>query len=337
MFNKREYSFDILRVISMFMVVVIHVSNVYSRNYGTISNLSYLFSLIFNTICRISVPIFLMISGALLLDKKYNKVKFKKRISKYIMLIAAWDVIYLIWEFFYLGITYNNIYILLIKPLRAHLWFLYTILVLYLAQPLAKKILEKASKNMKITLFIGWIFIAICSYINSFFASIISIFIYLGYFILGKYLYNFIQNTINKNNKRRFIKKINILGTILIIICFCISIILNYYFSLKYNMFYNAFFAYRSPFIMISSILFFIIVVLNLSNVKENKLIILLSNISLGVYLIHGIFLDIVKTFFNNNLNSSIGIPIYSIIIFICSVVSVYYLSKFKTLKKILQ
>ena len=71
--SKREYSFDILRVISMCMVIIIHVSNVYSRSYGIISNKSFLFSLIFNTISRISVPIFLMISGALLLERDFNK------------------------------------------------------------------------------------------------------------------------------------------------------------------------------------------------------------------------------------------------------------------------
>lgn len=71
--SKREYSFDILRVISMCMVIIIHVSNVYSRSYGIISNQSFLFSLIFNTISRISVPIFLMISGALLLERDFNK------------------------------------------------------------------------------------------------------------------------------------------------------------------------------------------------------------------------------------------------------------------------
>ena len=76
--EKREYAFDLLRVISMFMVIVVHVSNVYSRSYGIISNQNFLYSLIYNTISRISVPIFLMISGALLLDRKFDKKKYRK-------------------------------------------------------------------------------------------------------------------------------------------------------------------------------------------------------------------------------------------------------------------
>ena len=139
--NKREYSFDILRVLAMIMVITIHVSNVYSRSFGIISNKSFIISLIFNTISRISVPIFLMISGALLLDREFNINKYLKRLLKFIILIIVWDIIYLIWEYYYLGITYNNLYRLLFTPYRAHLWFLYTILLLYAVQPLLRIVL----------------------------------------------------------------------------------------------------------------------------------------------------------------------------------------------------
>ena len=58
------------------MVIIIHIANVYCRSFGMISTKSYLISLIFNTICRVSVPIFFMISGTLLLDREFNKSKF---------------------------------------------------------------------------------------------------------------------------------------------------------------------------------------------------------------------------------------------------------------------
>ena len=93
---KREYAFDILRVIAMIMVITVHVSNVYSRSFGIISNNAFLVSLVFNTISRISVPIFLMISGALLLDREFNKEKYLKRLIKFIILIIVWDIVYLI-------------------------------------------------------------------------------------------------------------------------------------------------------------------------------------------------------------------------------------------------
>lgn len=327
--QKKEYSFDILRVIAMFMVVVIHVSNVYSRNFGNISNSSFFYSLIYNTICRISVPIFFMISGALLLDRKFDKNKYKKRILKYIILIAAWDIIYLIWEYFYLDIKYDKLYMLIFKEYRAHLWFLYTILIIYLLQPILKKILDKCNKYIKAFLLCVWFLLGIISMFNSFIANYFVTLIYIGYFIIGKYIYDFV--------KKKDLKKYSILFVVIIIVCFIVSIILNYLYSIKYNMFYNKFFAYRTPFIIISSILFFIIVISNYKKETLNKVLLGLSKFSLGVYLIHGIFLDIVKTYMNNNLSSIVGIPLYSIIIFILSIISVYLLCKIKLFRKILQ
>ena len=102
--KEREYSFDILRVIAMIMVIVIHVSNVYTRSFNFIDSTSYLIALIFNTISRVSVPIFFMISGALLLDRKFELKKYKKRVLKILLLIVVWDILYLIWEYLFLGI-----------------------------------------------------------------------------------------------------------------------------------------------------------------------------------------------------------------------------------------
>ena len=321
--NNRELAFDILRVIAMCMVVVIHVSNVYSRSFGIISNKSFLVSLGFNTISRVSVPIFLMISGALLVDRSFNKNKYFKRIIKYLILIIVWDIIYLLWEYFYLGITYNKLYMLIIEPYRAHLWFLYTILTLYIIQPLLKLILDKSSKTIKILLLLIWFILSTLSLVNYNIASIFTIFSYIGFFIIGKYLYDYIK----KNN----LKKYNLLFILLIIINICLSINFNYSYSLKYNRFYNLFFAYRSPFIIISSLALFILVITNYRKEKLPKIIKYLSEVSLGVYLIHGIFLDITIKLFNYQLTNVLyGIPLFAIIILILSIISVSILKKIK-------
>ena len=189
--RKREYAFDILRVISMIMVIVIHVSNVYSRSFGIISNKSFLFSLCYNTICRVSVPIFFMISGALLLDRSFNFKKYIKRLLKFVLLIIVWDVLYLVWEYYYLGITYDKLYKLLITPYRAHLWFLYTILLLYAIQPLLRIILNKSNKYIKVLLLFTWLILSTASMINMTIAKVFTIFSYIGFFVLSKYVYDY--------------------------------------------------------------------------------------------------------------------------------------------------
>ena len=328
--SKREYSFDILRVIAMVMVIIIHVSNVYSRSFGVISNKSFFISLIFNTFSRVSVPIFLMISGALLLDREFNLKKYLKRLFKFIVLIIVWDIIYLVWEYLYLGVTYNNLYKLIFEPYRAHLWFLYTILILYAIQPILRKILLKTNNTIKLILLLVWILFSTGSMISHTLAQYFTLFSYIGFFVLGKYLYDYV--------KSKDLRKYNILLIITMIICFTISIILNYKSSIKYNMFYNLYFAYRTPFIIISSFAFYTLIISNYTKDDLNKLIMKLSDLSLGVYLIHGIFLDItVKMFLYPSINSLIGIPIFTIIIFICSITSVYILKKIKYINNIVK
>lgn len=327
--KEREFAFDIARTIAMIMVIMIHVSNVYSRSFGIIGNKSFIISLIFNTICRVSVPIFLMISGALLLDRKFQLTKYWKRIVKFIILIVIWDSIYLIWEYFYLGTTYNQLYRLLFEPLRAHLWFLYTILILYIVQPLLRIIMNKSKKSIKILLLLVWIFFSTASMLNHTLADYFTIFSYMGFFIIGKYLYEFA--------KTKDIKKYNISLVISMIVLFTISIVLNYQSSYKYNMFYNLYFAYRTPFIMFSSFAFFLLLVGNYHKAKENSIIMKCSDLSLGVYLIHGIFLDTtVKTFIYQAIPSLLGIPLFTFIILIESLISVSILKKIVIIKELL-
>ena len=327
--KTREYAFDILRVISMIMVIIIHIANVYCRSFGMISTKSYLISLIFNTICRVSVPIFFMISGSLLLDRSFNKEKYLKRVLKYVVLIVVWDIIYLVWEYFYLGVTYNKLYMLVIDPYRAHLWFLYTILVLYAIQPLLKLIMDKSNNVIKIILLTLWIILSLASMLNPYVAKFFTIFSYIGYFIIGKYLYDFI--------KKIDLRKYNISLIIIMIICFSISIWMNYSLSIRLNQFYNLFFAYRTPFIMISSFALYALIISNYRKDSLNKFVTGLSDLSLGVYLIHGIFLDItVKVFIYSSINSLIGIPIFTVIIFILSIISTFIIKKIKYLNYII-
>ena len=327
--NNREYSFDILRVIAMTMVIVIHVSNIYCRNFGEITLTNFVVSLTFNTISRVCVPIFLMISGALMLERDFNKKKYFKRIKRFIFLIIAWDIIYLVWEYFYFGIRRTNYTQLLYDPFRSHLWFLYTILVLYTIQPLLKKILHKINNPTKIVLLIIWIVLSTVSIWNYHIALYFTIFSYTGFFILGKYLYDYAKNNDLKKN--------NILLIVIMILCFTCSIILNYTHSIDQNRFYNLFFAYRTPFIMIASFALYILIITNYRKNYLNKTVMKLSELSLGVYLIHGIFLDITnKVFVYTASNPIITIPIFVFIIFILSVISTYIIKKIKYLNKLI-
>ena len=115
--RKRDYKLDLLRVISMIMVVIIHIANYYCRAFNDIDKTSYLGALIFNTISRISVPFFFMISGATLLNKEYDKQKNKDRIIRKFITLFVITIIYFIWDKYYMNKDINFLS-LLSKPER---------------------------------------------------------------------------------------------------------------------------------------------------------------------------------------------------------------------------
>lgn len=312
----------------MILVIFVHVANVYCSNYNGISKLSYLGGITFNVLSRISVPIFFMISGALLLHKPFDKKKYFSRLIKFLAIIIVWDAVYLVWEYFYLGKVRTDLTPLLVEPYRKHLWFLYTIIVIYALQPILGKIMDILSKKQKLFCAITLFMICNICMIYPRIAPKFTLLCYIGYFIVGDYLYK-----ISKDGQFKQHNKL-LLSTFLI--CIVLDIIFSYYISLKHNTFINIYFSYRESFIIIASFCFFILTMNNYKN-EDNKLVKKLSEYSFGIYLIHGIFLDIVKTNISIFMvNSFIGIPVFSLIILAMSIGGVAILKKIPIVNKYL-
>ena len=87
---KRDYSLDFLRVVACILVIIIHVANVYCRSYTNIDQINYIGAVIFNVVARISVPIFFMISGALIVkETKFDMKKYIKRIWRLVFALIV--------------------------------------------------------------------------------------------------------------------------------------------------------------------------------------------------------------------------------------------------------
>ena len=315
--KKRDYKLDLLRVISMIMVVIIHIANYYCRAFNDIDKISYLGALIFNTISRISVPFFFMISGATLLNKKYDKGKNKERIIKKIITLSVITIIYFIWDKYYMNKDINII-LLLSKPERKLLWFMYAIIGIYIALPFIKCMVDKMSKEEDKLFVILWLIfngILKCLNIgNTYLIPIISGTYYLGYFVIGYMIIKY-YNYINK-------KRNNKLLLVTSIISFVSVIILTYFISIDCDKHFTKLLTYSNFLIMIASLSSFIYLYFNIKD-KENIIISKLSNLSFGIYLFHGIILDfIMKLIPYKNIYSYIGIPvILVVVIFITSII----------------
>lgn len=196
--TKRDYRLDLLRVISITMIVFMHTPRPGSAPGYVLSGLSYFTSP--------GLVLFFMISGALLLGNTMSSTKefLKHRLSKVVFPTLFWTFFYLA----YSAISANsfNAKELMVNVLsipfsaQGHgvLWFMYTLVGLYLLTPILSKWLKKASKHEIEFYLLLWVITLVYPYltlvleINESDTGILYYFAgYAGYFLLGYYLYRY--------------------------------------------------------------------------------------------------------------------------------------------------
>ena len=146
---ERAAWIDRLKVISIFMVLVVHSTEpFYLGGEGSyIASQSDVFWVaFFDSIARACVPLFIIASSFLLLPLKYPTATFfRKRLVRVIVPFVVWTVIYaFVW-----GEPVNNFRDLLLNfnYSAGHLWFVYMLIGIYLLLPLISPWTEKVSKK----------------------------------------------------------------------------------------------------------------------------------------------------------------------------------------------
>ena len=322
---NRDIKLDILRSISIFAVVLIHVVSIIDtqKNFETYY-WSTLILTIFNESLFWCVPVFFMLSGSLLLAKSDESMHnfYKKRISKILVPTLFWSAFFLTYLAIYKDFTIFNIFgaILKGKPFY-HLWFMYAIIGLYLFTPFLRILLTNLTKKqINIFLILIFVFTFANNYIGNYFhnqGNIFSLFFtYIGYFILGHALYQNKNYFINHNN--------------LYIISFVISTVIFSIISISIHTI--PIIAYYTPFIAFESILLFLYIITSTNKIKFPHIWIKLSTLSFGVYLIHPLFILFIP---NLKMENLVYIPFLFLLIIIASYTTVYILKKIKYLKNI--
>lgn len=138
--NERIVYIDWLKIIAALMVVMIHTSGMLYMN-NPEGSFSYLLGYWNQELVRPAVPLFFMISGALLLRPGYD-ANPRKMVRKAIKLLA----LMLIWSFVYAIV---NVHPMTLKGLvfatikgHFHFWFFEYLIGLYLLTPLFKAIAD---------------------------------------------------------------------------------------------------------------------------------------------------------------------------------------------------
>ena len=104
--DKREIWLDVLKVVSAFFVVMIHaVGQGYKDTYGTELWTGFL---VLNVLPRFAVPVFMMVSGALMLGKEVPIKKALKKAEKSVLLLFTWNLFYMILQRMLWGSSENS-------------------------------------------------------------------------------------------------------------------------------------------------------------------------------------------------------------------------------------
>jgi surface polysaccharide O-acyltransferase-like enzyme len=191
---------DRLRNIATLMVVLIHVAAPVAQSYGTGDMGWWWTGNWWNSAARPGVPLFVMLSGYLLLGKDYPTGEFlKRRITRVIIPALFWMLAYSYYNYCFNNDpnTIGGLFKKLAEgPVHYHLWFIYLIVGLYLFYPIMRPWVRQAKDADYYYLFImcalgAWGYKILHTFFNislglswEFFTN------NLGYFVMGYYLGN---------------------------------------------------------------------------------------------------------------------------------------------------
>ena len=196
---------DIVRTVAIVGVILLHASKDY-----TVQQMSWFEIIRWNTVSfyqtlgRLGVPLFLLLTGALLLqpsklDESISAF-FKKRWARIGLPFIFWGVIYFAWDFLVVHqintqpISSSSIIQGILTGPYYQFWYLYLLVGLYLLTPILRVVMAHAERNLIKYLLVLWLlgaFILPALYLSTSLrldSNVLEFTSYAGYFILGAFL-----------------------------------------------------------------------------------------------------------------------------------------------------
>ncbi len=147
--TNRIIYLDLIRILSIFAVVLIHIS---ACDWLTLSVTSFNWQVlnVYDSLSRWCIPVFIMMSGGLFLhpEKRITiSSLYKKNVLRMVAALFFWGVVYYLYTalltngFFTPYDVLRGLAAIFTLKARRHLWFLYAITALYLLTPLMRKLI----------------------------------------------------------------------------------------------------------------------------------------------------------------------------------------------------
>lgn len=300
---------DLLRVIAIFGVLLIHLAYpIYART-DFFGGSTWWFATVLISFSRISVPLFIVLSGYLLIPKNESWNNTKVRIvNRLIIPFIFWFTTYTAWYSFYNSqpISIPDIIAMLYQSNAYHLYFLIILIGLYVLLPLCRWIVLHSEKKYVTTIIAVSFFVGFLMYFLPYtsifrdqpqFSTFTAWLPYLGYFLFGGLV------------ATRNIQSFRHAGKIFVASLITTVLLSSYVVLQRYN---QASWLWRdhgvsfvdeflSPNIIVMTLSFFILIMSLKAEITSlpswlTKTIRSLSTISFGAYLVHSIVLNILDT-----------------------------------------
>lgn len=339
---KRIVWLDVLKLIAIFMVICVHCSDPFNVSPEARSNPDYnLWGSIYGSFLRPCVPLFVMITGILLLPVKLSMKEFyKKRLLRIAFPFLIWSILYNLfpWITGVLGLpksiisdvfayapsdasqtfvdALTNIVLIPVKfsTYTVPMWYLYMLIGLYLYMPILSSWVKSASYRQKQFILGTWAVTLFLPYAYSFYSSDIlgmcawnsfGTFYYFagfsGYLLLGHFLFKELGEW---NWRKTFLVALPM---------FAVGYATTYIGFKSMTALPNCtdqelelFFLYCSPNVALMTVACFLIV--KKVRVQSPKAISALTNISkcgLGIYMVHYFIVG-----FGYTIADSVGVPV---------------------------
>ena len=339
---KRIVWLDVLKLIAIFMVICVHCSDPFNVSPEARSNPDYnLWGSIYGSFLRPCVPLFVMITGILLLPVKLSMKEFyKKRLLRIAFPFVIWSILYNLfpWITGVLGLpksiisdvfayapsdasqtfgdALSNIVLIPVKfsTYTVPMWYLYMLTGLYLYMPILSSWVKSASYRQKQFILCAWAVTLFLPYAYSFYSSDIlgmcawnsfGTFYYFagfsGYLLLGHFLFKELGEW---NWRKTFSVALPM---------FAVGYAATYIGFKSMTALPNCteqelelFFLYCSPNVALMTVACFLIV--KKVRVQSPKAISALTNISkcgLGIYMVHYFIVG-----FGYTIADSVGVPV---------------------------
>ena len=190
-----------LRLMALYAVIILHCTAPLLMGYGKVSVNDWWVADFLNAMVRFAVPVFVMITGALLLHREYEIGGFlKKRLTRVVIPFLFWSLVYVWYSWYNEEITFGadawantkQVLHLLKYGSSYHLWYVYMLIGLYFFIPVIGKFVRNAPEKEILYFLIVWFAVMLITqpYLTRYNPAVDMHYFagYAGYLVLGHYL-----------------------------------------------------------------------------------------------------------------------------------------------------